>query len=460
VILNHQDLQYFHTILLYICSILGYARASFCGYIHQFARIEILNRAKSGNACCKGAYNSRSIVLDSKTNIQYNFSHKGDNVHHEILLPAGADKKFSQTAILMNKIERTEKKSNSQLLKDSVIALPNDFELNLEDIINITREIIDEMGWVKNGLAVQIDIHAPHDGETNWHAHLLVTTRRFSADGKELGEKARDLNPDFFRSKKGNLRIVPEEEMFGEISRRLINRYCAEHGYDVVVDPISVTPGEHVGPRRMRAKFFESNDNKPAPNQNIDPFLQSSQENLDNNEPKLVSKNYRELDMDLGANSDKAIKLKEQIEIDALKLVNDFLEYATKHHSVFSEKDLSKLIAKKNARLQKSKQPELAKDFLQQVLASPKLLPLFSDKGQKTELFTTSSVRAEEEKLLRLSQYVEKGGNVILAKRSYASSIDKAFSQSDMELDVEQKTALNSLLFSKGAIRILRGWYW
>ena len=33
----------------------------------QFARIEIVGRGSGGNACCKGAYNARTIIKDQKT---------------------------------------------------------------------------------------------------------------------------------------------------------------------------------------------------------------------------------------------------------------------------------------------------------------------------------------------------------------------------------------------------------
>ncbi len=81
---------------------------------------------------------------------------------------------------------------------------------------------------VKNGLAVQVDIHAPHNGEENWHAHLLVTTRRFTQDGKRLAcTKARDLNPEFKTGKNGSF-IIPEEDIIHERAKRIINRYFAK----------------------------------------------------------------------------------------------------------------------------------------------------------------------------------------------------------------------------------------
>ena len=159
----------------------------------QFARIEMVGRKTGGNACRSSAYNARSKVVDKKTGEVFNFKNKGDNVYHEVLLPEGVNKKFKSISEFSNAVEQIERKSNSQLLKEAVIALPDDKEFSLKDKINITHQIIEEMQWVKNGLAVQIDIHEPHDGENNWHAHLLVQTRRFTECGNELGKKARDL---------------------------------------------------------------------------------------------------------------------------------------------------------------------------------------------------------------------------------------------------------------------------
>ncbi|KJV83681.1 MobA/MobL family protein [Orientia tsutsugamushi] len=107
----------------------------------------------------------------------------------------------------MNEVERTEKRGNSKLLKDIVIALPGDKELNLEHRIEITHQIVDAMECVQNGLGVQIDIHKPHRGDKNWHAHILVTTRRFKENGEELCSKAVDLEPKF-RTVKGQPYII------------------------------------------------------------------------------------------------------------------------------------------------------------------------------------------------------------------------------------------------------------
>jgi hypothetical protein len=124
----------------------------------QFARIGHVQRSAGAKACCKGAYNARAIIKDEKTNIVYNFRNRGDNVYHDILLPDHVDKRFKNAIVLMNEVERSEKRKDSVLLKDIVLALPDDKELTLEDRITITHRLIEKRGWVKEGLGVQVDI--------------------------------------------------------------------------------------------------------------------------------------------------------------------------------------------------------------------------------------------------------------------------------------------------------------
>ncbi|KJW06605.1 mobA/MobL family protein [Orientia tsutsugamushi str. UT144] len=161
----------------------------------KFARIEFLRRSEGGDSCRKAAYNARTIVKNKQIGIKYNFSRKKDNVYHTVLIPDYVNQDFKNIQTLMNEVERTETRENSKLLKDIVIALPDEKELNLEHRIELTHRIVDAMEWVQNGLGVQIDIHKPQIGDKNWHVHILVTTRRFREDGTGLGDREVDLNP-------------------------------------------------------------------------------------------------------------------------------------------------------------------------------------------------------------------------------------------------------------------------
>lgn len=147
----------------------------------QLARCAYVSRSTGGNACRKASYNQRDAIRCERTDELFSFKERGGNVHHEILLPEGAQEKFKSASVLWNEVERCEKRKDCQLQKEFVLALPDDAQVTLEDRIELTRRFVSEH-FVEKGLGVQLDIHEPDEEEKNWHAHLLVTTRRFSED--------------------------------------------------------------------------------------------------------------------------------------------------------------------------------------------------------------------------------------------------------------------------------------
>ena len=371
----------------------------------QFARIEIVGRSSGGKACCKAAYNARTIIKDQKTNITYNFSNRGDNVYHEVLLPEGVDQRFKNISELMNAVEHIERKDNSQLLKDAVIALPDDKELDLQDRINITHRIIDKMQWVNNGLAVQIDIHEPHDGEKNWHAHLLVTTRRFTEDGKRLyHRKARDLNPEFKTGKYGNF-IIPEETLLQHHTRDAINDYFKELGLENRVDLISETPQEHTGPVRMRSILNESV--------------------IRNEERKFAG-------------------------IESLITGADVIARITKHASIFNVKDLERAVKCIPSH-------ERAANLVLDALNSDQITALYHEGGGEAGFYTTVIVRAEELKLMRLGGYIANQKNLMARDSRLESSVIAKIINEDESLSGQQKEALSHLTLADSGIKILKG---
>jgi ATP-dependent exoDNAse (exonuclease V) alpha subunit len=92
---------------------------------------------------------------------------------------------------LWDEAEEAERRKNSVVAREVLIALPH--ELPDTDRIKIVREL---SSWLvsRYGVAVDAAIHAPRKGhdERNHHAHLLMTTRRLTAQG--LSEKTRELD--------------------------------------------------------------------------------------------------------------------------------------------------------------------------------------------------------------------------------------------------------------------------
>jgi len=228
-----------------------------------FARARYLSRAAGGNAVRSAAYNAREAIQAERTGELFHFRHRDAPEHHEVLLPQGADPRFTDCAVLWNAAEAAERRKDSQVAREIVLALPADRELTTADRIELARTFA-EQHFVSKGLAVQFDVHAPHkergEGEgafaegtggdhTNWHAHLLITTRRLEGEGF-AAKKARDLDREVRRA--GTRAVVADGEAWGETWRAHQDRYFQEHGIGVRVDATAAHPGEHIGPVRMR----------------------------------------------------------------------------------------------------------------------------------------------------------------------------------------------------------------
>ncbi|MGC0371941.1 MAG: hypothetical protein DGJ47_000642 [Rickettsiaceae bacterium] len=374
-----------------------------------FARTRAVGRNSGGNACCSFAYNARSTILDNSTGVTYNFSNRSDNLYHEILLPKGADESFKNESVLSNEIERIEKRKDSQLCKEYVLALPDDKEVTFEQKKEMIFDFIKLNGWVEKGFAVQVDIHAPDAEDKNWHAHLLIPTRKFTADGKKLFiTKATDLWPDIKAGFAKLPFVASRQTPPGKLWAYVQNTAFERLGLDVRVDMEGAIAQEHIGPFRLRGR-----DNRAE---------------LRNRE--VVEANILALD------SGEAL-----------------LNRVTMTRNIFRERDLIRGVrylpdeAKANA-------------LVQDALASKDLVTLYDDQGDKTEFYTTKAVRKEEQRLVRLSMWVSRLKSVTADKailqdkdiRHVINAESKA-----AKLNNEQKDALDYMLKSDCGIRVIRG---
>ena len=178
------------------------------------------------------------------------FLKRNTNVYHQILLPLHVDKEFQDIEYLMNEVEANERQKNSQLLKEYVLALPEEKEISLRHKIALTKLFIRKPRLIKEDLAVVIDIHKPTEDDINWYSKILVTTRRFLYHGRSLGEKARDLD---IPVKGGRNKVfVPKNLSInnGEIWRDIQNSFFEFFGLDLKASPINDTPQSHIGTRK------------------------------------------------------------------------------------------------------------------------------------------------------------------------------------------------------------------
>ncbi len=314
----------------------------------------------------KGAYNARSEIKDIGGKSIYNFKHKEDNVFHEILIPDYVDRKFLKCDELMNEVERREGRVNSQLLYEYVIALPDDKEIDLEDRKELVHRFAIKKNWVQEGLGVQLDIHKPHKGDHNWHAHILVTTRRFKEDGTGLGAKARDLKPVVRRGY-----VFDEEKSIGKLWRDIQNEYFKERGLDIKVDDISPIPGLHVGPRRMRG--IKSKD--------------------------YISENLR----------------REQGSLEIIHNEDELIKFISKYYSMFSVSDIRRVLNKHSNMGYKEKElliDNVLNNKNVEILYEDRILSGSIDDLEISKFYTTQDVRRHDKSIDRLSSIIlERGSN-------------------------------------------------
>ncbi|HAT2009126.1 Ti-type conjugative transfer relaxase TraA [Legionella pneumophila serogroup 1] len=206
-----------------------------------FAQVSIHSRSKGHSAVAAAAYRSGAQLYDDRIGRTYDFSKRDDVAFSEILLPDGATDSFLERDYLWNEVERAENRSNSQLCKDFVLALPR--ELDLVQQIELAKRFA-RTHFVEKGLPADISIHDHGDG--NPHAHILIPTRRLEKN-RFSKYKARDLNPVFAKG------FVVEQDYWGEQWREMQNEFFIESNLDLQVD------ANHLISERHRGKHHNAN---------------------------------------------------------------------------------------------------------------------------------------------------------------------------------------------------------
>ena len=112
------------------------------------------------------------------------------------------DEKFLDPQVLWNCVENFEKRKDSQVGDEHLLALPDDECITLEDKKEIVRRYIKRV-FTDRGYGVHVAIHQAEKQELskeekiynneqkskNSHAHILVTPRRFNDDGDSFNIK-------------------------------------------------------------------------------------------------------------------------------------------------------------------------------------------------------------------------------------------------------------------------------
>ena len=206
--------------------------------------IKTIGRAAGRSAVAAAAYRSASRGTNQRDGVTHDYRRRSRGVvHTDVLTPDHAPDWALERERLWNAAEAAENRRNSVTAREVIISLPH--ELDDQQRADLVRGFA--AGLVNRyGVAVDLSIHRPdpQGDNRNHHAHVMMTTRRLSAEG--FTEKTRELD-DQTKPKDGGrprgpleveaIRELWEREQNNALSRagvpeRVTRKSLAERGID------------------------------------------------------------------------------------------------------------------------------------------------------------------------------------------------------------------------------------
>lgn len=198
--------------------------------IYQLS-VKTIGRSQGGNAKAAAAYRSGTKID------QYDYTHRRGVADRFLLLPHAAPNWTRPQ--LWDEAEKTEKRKNSVVAREVLIALPHEmpFLARRKATESLARFLVG-----RYGIAADAAIHEPKKGHDarNHHAHILMTTRRISAQG--LGEKTKELDDNRIA---GPLEILAIRKEWAKILKGF--GFDLEHRAAYRLEPLCQTPAPAPG---------------------------------------------------------------------------------------------------------------------------------------------------------------------------------------------------------------------
>lgn len=206
--------------------------------------VKTISRSAGRSATAAAAYRAGEEITDERTGEIHDYRRKGGVESRKLFLPDGAPEWATDRAKLWNAAEKSEKRKNSTVAREFVVALPS--ELSAEQREKLVHDFARKL-VKRHGCAVDAAIHAPgKEGDTrNHHAHILCTTRKLTAEG--FTEKTRELDDRVT----GSAEVTRWREQWADMTNAALERA----GHAVRVDHRSLEmqgidrePTIHLGP--------------------------------------------------------------------------------------------------------------------------------------------------------------------------------------------------------------------
>ncbi|QFT29556.1 Mobilization protein A [Labrenzia sp. THAF82] len=214
--------------------------------------IKPISRSGGRSAVAAIAYRPGQRLVNERDGMVHDFTKKQGIEHTEIVLPEGSSAEWARDrSALWNAAEFAENRKDARVAREFEIALPHELsaEARLEAVRDFATDLVN-----RYGSAVDFAIHAPHvEGDIrNFHAHVMMTTRRVEDSG--FSEKTYIERENKWLLGQG----LPASDMQVRDLRRswegIANEHLAREGFDIRIDHrshvdrgLEIIPTEHVG---------------------------------------------------------------------------------------------------------------------------------------------------------------------------------------------------------------------
>jgi hypothetical protein len=202
-------------------------------------KLTLVRRGEGRSAVAAAGYRAGQRLTDDRTGRVHDYSRRRDVAADGIVGWSGSRSE------LWNAAECRERHPRAVVAREITAALPAELSDEArrrlaQDFVRFLRE--------RHRVAVDWAIHAPRAASPkNWHLHVMLTTRRVSADGGQLEEKTRELDERHTGAKhiamwRRTLADYTNDALFlAGASARVDHRSHAAAGRPVV-------PLQHLGP--------------------------------------------------------------------------------------------------------------------------------------------------------------------------------------------------------------------
>lgn len=372
-------------------------------------QVQTIQRGLGRSAVAAAAYRSGQALTDDRLAMEFDFSNKDGIEHAEIMAPDDAPQAYRDRAALWNAVEAAERRKDAVPAQEVLLALPH--ELDFEQRRELVRAFVQEH-LVAKGMIADVALHRPgkEGDQRNFHAHIMVTTRRVDRAG--FAGKNRDWNHASF---------IPQlRASWSEIQNRHLRHHLGPDAPQVshlslAARGVDRAPTVHLGPA---ATALERRD------------IASERGEL-NRDVRARNDKARDLRRDYQATADRVAKTAPEIEVALPKLV------------VEAEQVLGKMVAQRTAWAAE-----------REALSTPKIPSAGRVERELTAEAATAKARARahlqqtEERVkktrsrrLELVAWVRNPARMIWAKHAELNAIGrarKAYRRAEVGLQVRQ----------------------